>query len=379
MITPPNYLLCNRELTKCIFFIPDAEGEIGGRPIVNNRNLLALSEVFSTVDIVTFHRPSNKWWRKWLDLKLIFSPSSSEAYHELLKKVEDNPDCHVFFTHSKFGVFVRNLKKRYPNIHISVFFHNVELIMAWKRFKATKNIVELLVILKYWISERCDSKFSNELFVLNSRDANLLNKYYRDSIGKDFTLPMTLIDRIGRKERSYGQRPWRLLFVGTYFWANIPGLIKIITEVMPRLQNVAELYVVGKGMEKLKEKAGEADNIFYIGGVSQQLLDKYYRDMDIFIAPITTGGGMKTKIAEAMMFGMPIIGTTEAFMGYDIDISNIGYCSDDMDSYVDFIKKLTNEDLKSFSWYSRKYFEEHYSLDCTIRRLKRHYSNNEIQ
>ena len=43
--------------------------------------------------------------------------------------------------------------------------------------------------------------------------------------------------------------------------------------------------------------------------------------------PIFEGSGMKLKTCEALMFGKNIIGTPEAFAGYDIDdYTNVGAC-----------------------------------------------------
>lgn len=72
---------------------------------------------------------------------------------------------------------------------------------------------------------------------------------------------------------------------------------------------------------------------------------------------------MKTKIAEAMMFALPIIGTEEAFQGYDINHSKIGLKSDNPSDIVSFINKLDSnrELLRLYSQNSRSIYLEKYS------------------
>lgn len=126
---------------------------------------------------------------------------------------------------------------------------------------------------------------------------------------------------------------------------------------------------------KLETELGTSEYVHYIGKVSQGQLNEYYKNADIFIAPITTGGGMKTKVAEAMMYGLPVAGTNEVFTGYDVDIAKMGFCSDDISSYADFIRNVTPDQLMEMSDRSRQYYQQKYSLDTTIEILRKNYCN----
>ena len=44
-------------------------------------------------------------------------------------------------------------------------------------------------------------------------------------------------------------------------------------------------------------------------------LDPLYRGADIVLAPLPHGGGTKNKTLEAMAWGMPVLGTPQAFTG----------------------------------------------------------------
>ena len=104
-------------------------------------------------------------------------------------------------------------------------------------------------------------------------------------------------------------------------------------------------------------------NISVVGEVSTEELDQYYYNADVFISTLFIGGGMKTKIAEAMMFALHIIGTEEAFQGYDINQSKISLKSDNPSDIVSFINKLDSnrELLRLYSQNSRSIYLEKYS------------------
>jgi hypothetical protein len=53
-------------------------------------------------------------------------------------------------------------------------------------------------------------------------------------------------------------------------------------------------------------------------------LAKYYASIDISLAPIRLGGGVKTKVIESLCFQVPVIGTAEAFEGISPDLLGSG-------------------------------------------------------
>jgi hypothetical protein len=53
-------------------------------------------------------------------------------------------------------------------------------------------------------------------------------------------------------------------------------------------------------------------------------LAEYYESVDISLAPIRLGGGVKTKVIESLCFQVPVIGTVEAFEGISPDLLGSG-------------------------------------------------------
>ena len=43
----------------------------------------------------------------------------------------------------------------------------------------------------------------------------------------------------------------------------------------------------------------------------------YFRGASLYLAPIFSGAGMKVKVAEALSYGLQVVGTRHAFIGYN--------------------------------------------------------------
>ena len=81
---------------------------------------------------------------------------------------------------------------------------------------------------------------------------------------------------------------------------------------------------------------------------------------------------MKTKTAEALMYGCPIIGTKEAFEGYKLDFCKIGGMANTKENMIISINKLKENPIliKEASNYARTIFKQSYSIQTTIEILK---------
>ena len=159
-------------------------------------------------------------------------------------------------------------------------------------------------------------------------------------------------------ETSHTQK--KALFVGSYFFGNTKGLSWFCKEVLPYTD--IHLTIVGSGMESFKKDIDSFNRISIFSNVPD--LAPFYRDADFVVLPITTGGGMKVKTAEALKYGKYIIGTKEALNGYDID-SNIATECKNAEDFITAIR-LLNRQLK-YNAYSRELFLDKYSYNTTLK------------
>lgn len=100
---------------------------------------------------------------------------------------------------------------------------------------------------------------------------------------------------------------------------NLDALKAILEKINPVLldQNAFKykIIVCGKGLPaELNELKGYQDkNIIYTGFVKD--IDTYFKAADIFLNPVQTGGGIKTKMVEAIGFGTTVIATASGATG----------------------------------------------------------------
>ena len=99
-------------------------------------------------------------------------------------------------------------------------------------------------------------------------------------------------------------------------------------------------------------------------------LEQLIISADLFLIPIFHGSGMKVKTAQALMYGKNIIGTSEAFEGYDVDFKRVGALCNTAKEFIDFFTSNSINNLNKFNSYSRKQFEFKYSFKATLKQFE---------
>ena len=89
------------------------------------------------------------------------------------------------------------------------------------------------------------------------------------------------------------------------------------------------------------------------------------------IAPIFHGSGMKTKVAEALMHGKKIIGTSEAFVGYEDHRHKAGWICNNANEFVSAIDSANNSIDEYYDEDLRKIYKDNYSYESAIDKYKK--------
>lgn len=274
---------------------------------------------------------------------------------QIIEYIEHNqPDVIVFNT-SYYGKIIKTIKKKYPKIKVLCFFHNIECVYVKAAFKRKKNIGQLLTIYATWRNELSAVRYSDKVICLNKRDANDLMKIYGRTA--DALCPICLPDAFD-ESKLHKRNGVVGAFVGSNFFANYYGLCWFVKNVAPNINT--SILIIGRGFEQYRKEFEQYPNIKVIGTVDN-LSDHYY-DIDFIIVPIFDGSGMKTKTAEALMFGKTIFGTDEAFCGYDVDLSRVGALCNTAEEFIDAINNFQKSDMQ-FNQYCRSAYMNNYSED----------------
>ena len=180
-------------------------------------------------------------------------------------------------------------------------------------------------------------------------------------------LPVFIADKFSdNKGENPGYRDFSLLFIGSNFGPNLSGLKWFAENVMSQLPEGISLYVVGQGMKVLEEEPTYQKNNIHIIGEVEDLAPWYYH-ADLVVEPIFEGDGMKTKTVEAMMFGKTILGSDEAFCGYE-GLNN--YLCNTADEFVNRINCYKKNGVEKFNDEIRSIYLDKYSEEAVLSTMK---------
>ncbi|MDR1903173.1 MAG: glycosyltransferase family 4 protein [Treponema sp.] len=259
-----------------------------------------------------------------------FTPDAEKIIIEHIKS--ERYDL-LFLDGSHYGRLARKIKQKKLAVKIVVFFHNVELKYSFMRIKL-QGLQYLFYLPPVYYNETCSMRYADVKIAINDRDKKQLEKIYRKKIN-GICSTVWFDDEIFLENNPAMNNipitvPLNILFLGSYFTANVAGIKWFINNVLP-LVNVF-LIVAGKGMENLKETYKNFPKIKIIGYVND--VDDLYRNADCVVNPVFDGSGMKVKTGEALHYGKTVIGTPEAFTGYNIRHGVEGYICKTTDEFV---------------------------------------------
>jgi glycosyltransferase involved in cell wall biosynthesis len=224
----------------------------------------------------------------------------------------DGTVTRVFIDGSNLGMLARTIKHRFPHVEVITFFHNVEARFFYGALRKTRTLHAAAVMIANYLAERSSVRHSDKRICLSERDSHLLRRLYGRSA--THVAPIALHDRAPEGPGASDPPAEKFaLFVGGMFYANEAGIAWYAEHVAPKIG--MRTCVVGHGTEALRDRLELHENITVVGSVSS--LADWYQRAHVVVAPIFDGSGMKTKVAEALMYGKRVIGTPEAFSGYE--------------------------------------------------------------
>ena len=267
----------------------------------------------------------------------------------------------VYIDGSNLGVLVGALKRQFPELVVITFFHNVEAHFFWGAFKKSVSLRSFLVMWANYYAERKSVKCSDSIITLNERDSILLNTVYHREASA--LLPMIISSDFNSQDIPHQESicvDKYCLFVGGAFYANLDGVRWYAKNVAPFVS--IKTLVVGKGFERYKEALEENKNIVVVGGVDN--LYAYYYYAHFVIAPIFGGAGMKTKVAEALMYGKYVAATSEAMIGYENAVPNDWRACNTAEMFVSEINKKVGQVLPATDYKLQCIYQHHFSVSA---------------
>jgi polysaccharide biosynthesis protein PslH len=266
---------------------------------------------------ITQHKLLGNGKFKYVNISLIFT---------LKKFIKKHGITHLIIEHPYYGWLAYILKK-ITGVKLIVHSHNIEAL----RFKSTG---------KWWWR----ILFSYEKFTHNIADHNFfihdtdkqfaidtykLNANVCTTITYGFDMQQTIqaqAHEAAKKQllTTYGlpNNTTLMLFNGTLNYApNLLALDVILHNINTKLQQVIHtpyaIIICGKNLPAHYNglKAFANTNIIYAGFVED--IGVYFKGCNIFLNPVIEGGGIKTKLVEALGYSMHVVTTNDGAIGID--------------------------------------------------------------
>lgn len=280
--------------------------------------------------------------------------------NELISYIEKKKISVIFLFRSTQGELLRIIRKYYPSLPVIVLFHDIfpDVMNTRRQEKRSLYYLKSFLYYRYAKAERYCIIYDTIRIVLNNREKKLFKQYYE--IEPDYIIPIICDDSFSPEHiEESSSTKLSLLFVGQYFLPNVNGIRWFVKRVLPQLDDNVELVIVGKGMEILsRDSLFQDDRIKVIGTVPS--IEEYYYRSDIVIAPILEGTGMKSKIAEALMYGKALLASREALVGYDY--LEDALCNDEND-YIRKIHYYSQNPPSKYINTNRCLFEKYHSFE----------------
>lgn len=336
-----------------LFITPGIENAAFGGPKGSIRNYEALKK-YGNVVVYKFKRKSIL--KSFLSLvEGYYPPLNSYDYNELRKLNDQYEFQLVFFDTSIYGGIVDIFK----NSKKVVFCHNCEYdYNDTVRFGKTKSIKKRLYL---------RAIYKNEAYLLNNVDYRIVFlKRDSERIYKIYGLKTDLIVPLGIKDTALGSIDERrkgdyILLFGAYGSANIEGYQWFIDNVSPYL--VCKTVVAGRGFDLFKD-SWKSEKVEVFGYVED--MGELYNNAFAVSVPLFSGGGMKVKVVEALMYGKEIYGTDEAFEGFEVNNSPVLHRCNDAKDFINTINQAIKSCSGGYSKISRELYENSYSIQSTI-------------
>jgi len=330
---------------------------------IRNYNAIMYFSPNATIDFFEIHELKSKNNEVMRIFNLIFAFLCIAKFKNMIKNILNYN--FIFVDTSLLGVLIKIIKVKNPKAKIITFFHNIEYDLIGYSYE-NKPFRRKISKWAVFFNEAWSVKYSDILITLTHRDSGKMEKFYRKK--SDAIIPISFLNRNIMFSQEKINTPLTALFLGSYFLPNIHGIEWFIENVLPfvnlRLKIIGNIHKAISFQHEKMEFCGYVEN-----------LDEYMQNADFMLFPIFIGGGMKVKTCEALMHGKNIIGTREAFEGYDIDFEKVGACCETAEEFIRAINEFPERFYYKFNEYSRNTYIEKYSDNLIFKQFARVFEN----
>ncbi len=241
--------------------------------------------------------------------------------------------------------------------------HNVEYDFSrqcYKLNKTIKNYIQKIVSEK---QERCLLNAAYRFVPLTIDDQNRIYELYDINPDKSCIVPVCVCNHT---EHINDLKLSNVMIITGSLWfgGNYDGIKWFLNTVFPSISVDCKLIIAGKNPnEELKSIISQYKNIELYENPSD--MSEFFSKASLAIAPVFNGAGMKVKVAEALSYGIPVLGTHHALIGYNIKSGANSFEANTSQEFITAINNyfsLSELDMRKVKNQALELYQTHYSM-----------------
>ena len=286
-------------------------------------------------------------------------------FFTLKKIIKQKQITHLIIEHPYYG-WLGILLKTFCNIKLIVHSHNIEALRFksmgkwwWDILYNYEKLTHKKADYNFFIQDE-DKKYAITNYTLQSQKCTTI------TYGFELSQAPTQLERDKAKEYlqhkySIGVNEKILLFNGTLnYQPNLDALKIILSTINLALiekQNFSyKIIICGNKLPSELNNLQGHKNIIYAGFVDDITL--YFKGADIFLNPVIEGGGIKTKVVEALGYNLSVISTKSGAIGIPTELTNGKLTTVEDTDWENFINSIYAVNITSTI--PQEYFEHFY-------------------
>lgn len=294
--------------------------------------------------------------------RLLLSPTYSFFYViKIIKFINNNKSDYTFLHNSRLGL-VSIFLRSFTSTKLIGNFDNQESYLSYYQFKKTNNLMHKFVRFFDFVV----LKMSESIFIKSCHALTFITEKDKSNYNYDCTsiiLPVCLPVSSNNFSSAVN---FDVLFTGSFSFA--PN-IQAYSDFIQLSKNHPELrfVVAGRGLSSIVKK--NYHNVTHFCSPTDSEMKNIFESSRTYISPVNDGSGMKTKIAEALSFGLYVLASKHSVIGYEEILEKdclTVYSGDLNEAFTKWYKR----ECEFNKWNAQQVFNEFYSYSIAQARIK---------
>ena len=253
--------------------------------------------------------------------------------------------------------------------------HNIESDYAYTTYKLSHKVIDYIRYKAFAINEKAVLSSADLVIFITENDIKRSKLLFGIDINKSALNPVCIDSNQDNSLIKSSCEKIVLMTGSLEYEPNSKSIVWFVNNVWKEIEKLDELshlklIIAGRNPNiEIKKIVTYYHKISLID--TPTTMKPYFLNADIYVAAVNEGAGMKVKVAEALSYGLPVIGSQHAFIGYE-NIKYGKFLANKAEEFLNEIRVLCQyENLKGMRKDIQAEFENKLSMDSSIYRYKK--------